>query len=159
MHTQARSYEDHDQRRCEEDVERRHRVVRVAVVEVSQRCDQQGVVRRMEVGQNDESRRILTRDLKLCLALQGDVVNGSAAIGDIQLRRGIEVEEVRATQVAPDKRKPVSGPEDERADACPRGPRVAKSNQAHRALLNSHRVFKAACLGISGGQVIQQCHL
>ena len=103
----------------------------------------------MEVGQNDESRRILTRDLKLCLALQGDVVNGSAAIGDIQLRRGIEVEEVRATQVAPDKRKPVSGPEDERADAYPRGPRVAQSNQAHCALL-VHRPLSRRSANRSG---------
>ena len=83
VHAEAGPHQDRDQSRDEDDVEGGHHVIRVAVIEKGERRDQQRVVRRVEVGQHDETRRILAGDLEFDLALHRDVVNGGAPVGDV----------------------------------------------------------------------------
>ena len=84
----------------------------------------------MKVRQHHEARGIVSSDLQLDLSLHRNVINRGAAIGDVEFRRGIEIEEVRPLQIAADKRKPVDHPEKQGSDTGAGGRGVAKPNQA-----------------------------
>ena len=151
MNLEARPDQDHHQGRGEQRVCRRHQVVGVAMVEVGQRRDEERVVGRVKVGKNDKSRGVRSRDLQLNLPLHRDVIDGGATVRDVELRSGVEVEEVRTSQVAANKREPVNDPEGKRADAGTRRGGVPEPDQAagetrvHRPL-SSRRAKRSGSL-------------
>ena len=131
MDTEAAADQQEDQGGGQHDVGGRHHVIGVAVVEQRERSDQQRVVRRVKIWKDDKSGGVRTRDLQLDLPLHRDVVDRRASTRQVELGRGIEVEEVGAPQVAADKREPVDRPEDEGTNPGTGGTRITKSNKAH----------------------------
>ena len=76
VHPQAAADQDGDERDAQKHVERRHRVIRGPVAQRRQRRDQQRVVGRMEVGQDDEALSSPMGYRQLELLLDQDVVDG-----------------------------------------------------------------------------------
>src|SRR5438445_5314081 len=85
----------------------------------------------MEVLKQNEPRWSLACDLQFDLALHRQVVDGGAAIRDVELGRGIEIEEVRTAQATSYEAEPVDRPERERADPGAGRSCIAKPHQAH----------------------------
>jgi len=126
----ATSYEHHDQRGGQQQVQGGHRVVGGAVIEEGERRYQQRVVGRMEIRQHDELTRWMWNDLELELLLQRQVVNGAAALEHEQPRAGIKGKEIRALKVSPNKCEPITHPEEKRPESGAGGCRVAHSAPA-----------------------------
>ena len=85
MNPFASSHQEHDQHSREHNVEGCHRVVRPAVIEEGERCDQERVVGRMEIWQDYELIRRMRDYLQLVLLLQRKVIDRRPALQNVQL--------------------------------------------------------------------------